>query len=156
MFSSCKLRAVSPIYQAHAFQFLFVLCLLPALCHQLFARSFLPTRAAFIVLHCLFELFCTVCSSLHEISVLGHDCHYSELNIYMICDIQTGVELIYELNFDSIAVRYVRSVKRGLIRVLLRKQIGFKWARTGENVTSISQVCSWFCSKVLLACEAII
>lgn len=44
----------------------------------------------------------------------------------MICDIQTGVELIYELNFDSIAVRYVRSVKRGLIRVLLRKQIGFK------------------------------
>ena len=60
----------------------------------------------------------------------------------MICDIQTGVELIYELNFDSIAVRYVRSVKRGLIRVLLRKQIGFKWVRTGENVTSISQVCS--------------
>ena len=56
----------------------------------------------------------------------------------MICDIQTGVELIYELNFDSISVRYVRSVKRGLIRVLLRKQIGFKWARTGENVTSIS------------------
>lgn len=60
----------------------------------------------------------------------------------MICDIQTGVELIYELNFDSIAVRYVRSVKRGLMRVLLRKQIEFKWARTGENVTSISQVCS--------------
>ena len=60
----------------------------------------------------------------------------------MICDIQTGVELIYELNFDSIAVRYVRSVKRGLIRVLLGKQIGFKWARTGENVKSISQVCS--------------
>lgn len=54
----------------------------------------------------------------------------------MICDIQTGVELIYELNFDSIAVRYVRSVKRGLIRVLLRKQIGL----SGHELEKMLQV----------------